>query len=58
MGMVVEGVKTAQAVHELAEELNLDLPISEAVYRVLYEQTEVEVEITNMMHRPLKREFQ
>lgn len=58
MGMVVEGVKTAQAVHELAEELNLDLPISEAVYRVLYEQTEVEVEITNMMHRPLKPEFQ
>lgn len=37
MNEVAEGVKTAKAVMELAKEHKVDMPISEEVYKVLYE---------------------
>lgn len=37
MSEVAEGVKTAKAVMELAEDYNVDMPISREVYKVLYE---------------------
>ena len=37
MNEVAEGVKTAKAVMELAEDYNVDMPISREVYKVLYE---------------------
>ena len=37
LGHVAEGVAAAQAAHALAGSLGVDLPICEAVYRVLYE---------------------
>jgi glycerol-3-phosphate dehydrogenase (NAD(P)+) len=37
LGHVAEGVSAAQAAHTLAGALGVDLPICEAVYRVLYE---------------------
>jgi glycerol-3-phosphate dehydrogenase (NAD(P)+) len=37
LGHVAEGVSAAQAVHTLAAALRVDMPICEAVYRVLYE---------------------
>lgn len=37
MHMVAEGVKTAKAVHALAKEHNVDMPISETVFEILYE---------------------
>lgn len=51
MGQVVEGATTVKAVHELSQEKNIDMPISEAIYRVLYENTDVDEEITQMMGR-------
>ena len=57
MGQVVEGATTVKAVHELCEEKNIDMPISEAVYRVLYEQTNVDDEIKKMMGRIPKPEI-
>jgi glycerol-3-phosphate dehydrogenase (NAD(P)+) len=36
MGMVVEGVRTAKAVNGWAEKLNIDMPISKAIYEVLF----------------------
>lgn len=56
MGQVVEGATTVKAVHELCQERNIDMPISEAVYRVLYEKTNVEDEIQKMMGRSPKAE--
>ena len=35
MNMVAEGVKTADSVHTLAEQHDLDLPICSQVYRVV-----------------------
>ncbi|WP_397447247.1 NAD(P)H-dependent glycerol-3-phosphate dehydrogenase [Polaribacter sp. R77954] len=37
MNEVAEGVKTAKVVIELAKEYNVDMPISEEIYKVLYE---------------------
>ncbi|GGV11746.1 NAD(P)H-dependent glycerol-3-phosphate dehydrogenase [Lactobacillus acetotolerans] len=57
MGQVVEGATTVKAVHELAQEKNIDMPISEAVYRVLYKNTNVDEEIKEMMGRSPKPEI-
>jgi glycerol-3-phosphate dehydrogenase (NAD(P)+) len=37
VGMVVEGYATAQSAHALAKKFGVEMPISEAVYRVCYE---------------------
>jgi glycerol-3-phosphate dehydrogenase (NAD(P)+) len=34
---VVEGVMAAEAVHEVAAELGIELPICQQIYRILYE---------------------
>lgn len=57
MGQVVEGATTVKAVHELAQGKNIDMPISEAVYRVLYKNTNVDEEIKEMMGRSPKPEI-
>ncbi|MBP2057660.1 glycerol-3-phosphate dehydrogenase (NAD(P)+) [Lactobacillus colini] len=57
MGQTVEGATTVKAVHELAQEKNIDMPISEAVYRVMYENANVDEEIKQMMGRSPKPEI-
>lgn len=57
MGQVVEGATTVKAVHELCEEKQIDMPISEAIYRVLYENADVDDEIKKMMGRSPKQEI-
>lgn len=57
MGQVVEGATTVKAVHELCQEKQIDMPISEAIYRVLYENSNVDAEITKMMGRSPKQEI-
>ncbi|MFT6699699.1 MAG: glycerol-3-phosphate dehydrogenase (NAD(P)+) [Porticoccaceae bacterium] len=41
MNEVAEGVKTAKVVRELAKEYNIDMPIAEEIYKVLYEGNKV-----------------
>ncbi len=57
MFMVAEGVKTARPVHNDAVENGMDLPIVEAVYRLLYEGASVEEAITDLMSRESGPEF-
>lgn len=57
MGQVVEGATTVKAVHELAQEKNIDMPINEAVYNVLYDNGNVDEEIKKMMGREPKSEI-
>ena len=57
MFMVAEGVKTARAVHEDARARRLDLPIADAVYRVLYQGLPVAEALQTLMERPTGREF-
>ncbi len=54
---LAEGYYTAKAMHELSEKYNVELPICEAVYKVLYEDANAEDEIAQLFSRNLKSEF-
>ena len=56
ISMVVEGVRTAEAIHELCLKLNLDCPIIEAIYKVLNKQ-DAKTIIKELMNRPISQEF-
>ena len=58
MGMVIEGIYTAKAAYELGQKRNVKLPITEAVYRVLYEGEDIETAITNLMSRKATSEME
>lgn len=57
MGQTVEGATTVKAIHELCQEEDVDMPISEAVYRIMYENSNVDKEIYKMMGRDLEHEI-
>ena len=56
MNSVAEGVPTTRAVRELARRMGVDMPISEAVYAVLFENKDVLQAITELMTRDPKPE--
>jgi glycerol-3-phosphate dehydrogenase (NAD(P)+) len=56
MGMIVEGVSTTKAAYELSRELNIEMPITETIYKVLYEDEKVENVIKQIMLREFKSE--
>jgi glycerol-3-phosphate dehydrogenase (NAD(P)+) len=56
MTMVVEGVKTCKTAYHLAKELEIDTPIIDAVYDVLFNEIEPEIVIKKLMSRELKSE--
>lgn len=58
MGMVIEGIYTAKAAYELAQKRNVKMPITEALYRVLYEGEDIETVITNLMSRKATSEME
>ncbi len=53
---VIEGIPTTQSVHQLAERHGVEMPITEAVYQVLFEGAEVIATISELMSRSLKGE--
>jgi glycerol-3-phosphate dehydrogenase (NAD(P)+) len=57
MRMVAEGVKTARSVHNLAKRLGVEMPISNAVYRVLHEDFSPKDACYQLMTRDLKHEL-
>ena len=58
MGVVIEGIYTAKAAYELAQKRNVKMPITEALYRVLYEGEDIETAITNLMSRKATSEME
>ena len=56
IGQSVEGVQAARAVRAVAARLGVEMPITEQVYRVLYEQGDVREAVRSLMGRALKRE--
>jgi len=57
LGHVAEGVRTAKSAHELAAKLDVELPICNAVYSVLYEGKSPQKAVEEVLTRPLKREW-
>lgn len=56
MGMIVEGVATTKAAMELAEQLNVEMPITHSIYRVLYEGKDIRQAAKEIMLRDSKVE--
>lgn len=54
---LAEGYYTAAALHELAQKYRVELPICEAVWRVLYENTDFYIEMDGLFRRRLTNEF-
>ncbi len=52
----VEGIRTAKVVYELAKSNNIEMPITEAVYKVLYENALPKETLSELMKRSLKSE--
>ena len=56
MGSVVEGVPTTKAVHQLASDHNVNMPISETMYSIMFGGLPIEEAIGLLMSRDLKAE--
>jgi len=57
IGQVVEGYLAARAVHSVAARQNVDMPICEGIYRLLYEGLPAREVVKALMSRPIKAEF-
>ncbi len=57
IGQVAEGVLNARSVHALSRKLNVEMPISEMVYRVLYEGQAPRAAVVELMTREIKAEM-
>lgn len=51
MGMVIEGITTNKAAYELAQQQQIDMPITQAIYQVLYQGCDIKKAITELMQR-------
>ena len=58
IGQVVEGISSAKAVHLLAENMKVSMPITEQVYKVLYEGLAPRAAVQNLMDRAPKSELE
>ena len=56
MGMVIEGISTTKAAYELAQELGVYMPITQAIYHVIYESLNIKDAIYDIMNNEFKAE--
>lgn len=56
MGMIVEGVATTNAAMELSQQLGVEMPITQAIYQVLYENRDIKTVAKDIMLRDSKVE--
>jgi glycerol-3-phosphate dehydrogenase (NAD(P)+) len=56
MQTVAEGVRTAKATRELARKHQIEMPVVEEVYRILYEGKDPRQALRDLMKRELKDE--
>ena len=57
MTQVAEGVRTAKSAHDLANKLQVEMPLHSAVYRILHEGLPVRQAMSQLLSRELKSEF-
>jgi glycerol-3-phosphate dehydrogenase (NAD(P)+) len=58
IGQVVEGYSAARAVHEVARRENVDMPIADGIYRILYENQPAKDVVRDLMTRPVRAEVE
>lgn len=57
MRMVAEGVKTARSVYNLSKKLGVEMPISNEIYHILYDDFSPKEALYRLMTRNLKQEL-
>ena len=57
MSMVAEGVKTTNSVYAMAEKYKVEMPITNQVYRVLYEGLDPKDAVNELLMRPPREEL-
>ena len=57
LGHVAEGVPTAKSAYQLANKLDVDMPITTEVYRVLFENKPPLAAVRDLIGRPLRHEL-
>ena len=58
VGMVVEGIKTTAAAKQLSEKYMVDMPITNILYQVLYENKKAKDSVDDLMLRDKKHEME
>lgn len=56
MGMVIEGISTTKVAYEIAQELGVYMPITSAIYQVIYEGADIKNSILDIMSNEFKAE--
>lgn len=56
VGMVVEGVKACRAFHELQKTVEVEMPITEVLYKILFEGVSASDSVAHLMGRNKKNE--
>ena len=56
MNMVAEGVETSRSVSKLSKQLNVETPIADEVYKILFENKDPVKATTDLMTRGMKME--
>lgn len=56
MQSVAEGIKTAEALHRLGARLGVELPVTEQVHAILYQEKDPRLAVRELMSRELKPE--
>lgn len=57
IGQAIEGINTAKEVMNLANKYNIEMPISEQVYRVLYENRPINEAVSTLLSRTTTQEI-
>ncbi|UOE92353.1 NAD(P)H-dependent glycerol-3-phosphate dehydrogenase [Alkalihalobacillus sp. LMS39] len=58
MGMVVEGIRTTEAAYFLAKQENVEMPITQAIYSVVFEKKNPKAAVEELMGRGKKHEVE
>src|SRR5690625_1827380 len=58
MEMVVEGVRTTEAAYEFSTKQNIEMPITEAIYNVLFHEQRPEEAVKQLMNRDRRSELE
>ncbi|MDO5079174.1 NAD(P)H-dependent glycerol-3-phosphate dehydrogenase [Streptococcus minor] len=56
MGMVIEGISTTKAAYELSQELGVYMPITQAIYSVIYQGASIDEAIKGIMSGEFRQE--
>lgn len=58
MGMVVEGIRTTEAAHAISEKYNVQMPIADQLYKVLFTGKDSKIAVEALMGRDPKTEME